>query len=159
MTHQTPDLTPPSPRRTEDAFARAVRADVDAARTAPKPWRVLLAAPLTAAMALGLFLVTTGDDGAPTSPVIGPVVALTAIDVAGSDDNDDDDDSTDSVDVAAVVDVVDDSDDDTLLALAGDAAVGGSGLAPAFAFADLDGSTEQDLAAVEAALDQALARL
>lgn len=145
MTHHD-DLLPPAPRRSDDAFSRAVRADVTAARAARVPLAAWLGVPLAAAAALAFVVVDRGPSPTSPSSLVGgaSLAALVEAEVDAEDDARD------------VVDAVDASDDDTLLAFAGDA---GSDLPPAFAFADLDGSTEQDLAAVEAALDLALARL
>ncbi len=138
-------LVPPAPRRSDDAFARAVRADIEAARAARSPWRLWLAAPLTAAAALGLVFISRG----PEVPSRLSADRLAALDEAEVDAEDA---PATLIDVVSAVDAID--EDDALVALAGSAEA-----APAFAFADLDGSSEQDLAAVEAALDRALARL
>jgi hypothetical protein len=140
----TTDLVPPPPRRSDEAFARAVRADVDAARAARAPWRLWMAAPLAAAAALGLVII----DRAPAveAPTPEQLALLVEAEVDAEDER------ASIVDVVAAVDAID--DEEVLGALAGSA-----GSAPVFAFADLDGSSEQDLAAVEAALDRALARL
>jgi hypothetical protein len=146
-TTPTPDdLVPPAPRRSDDAFARAVRADVEAARAARSPWRLWLAAPLTAATAFGLVFMARGPEVAPVVPTADRLAVLIEAEVDAEDA------PAAIVDVVAAVDAID--EDDALVALAGSAEA-----APAFAFADLDGSSEQDLAAVEAALDRALARL
>jgi hypothetical protein len=46
----------PAPRRSDDAFARAVRADVEARRSRPSPWAVSLWSGAGAAAALALFV-------------------------------------------------------------------------------------------------------
>jgi len=143
-TMPTNDLVPPSPRRSDEAFARAVRADVDAARVARAPWRLWLAAPMTAAAAFGLVSLGRGPEVEMPTPERLAVLVEAEVDA--------EDERASIVDVVAAVDAID--DDEALATLAGSAAS-----APAFAFADLDGSSEQDLAAVEAALDRALARL
>jgi hypothetical protein len=145
MTAPTNDLVPPAPRRSDDAFARAVRADVAAARTARAPWRLWLAAPLTAAAAFGLVFIARSPE-----PTVAPTADRLAVLVEAEVDAEDAPAAL--VDVVAAVDAID--EDDALVALAGSAET-----PPAFAFADLDGSSEQDLAAVEAALDRALAHL
>lgn len=142
-TTTTTGLVPPPPRRSDEAFARAVRADVDAVRVARAPWRLWVAAPLTAAAALGLLVI--GRAPAVEAPTPEQLAVLVEAEVDAEDER------ASIVDVVVAVDAI---DDEALGALAGSA-----GSAPAFAFADLDGSSEQDLAAVEAALDRALARL
>lgn len=144
-TTPTNDLMPPAPRRSDDAFARAVRADVEAARAARAPWRLWLAAPLTAAAAFGLVVIARGPEVS-SLPSPDHLAALVEAEVDAEDA------PAAIVDVVSAVDAID--EDDALVALAGSAEA-----APAFAFADLDGSSEQDLAAVEAALDRALAHL
>lgn len=145
-TPSTTDLVPPAPRRSDDAFARAVRADVDAARASRSPWRVWMAAPLTAAAAFGLVFIARGPEPTVAPPSADRLAMLVEAEVDAEDA------AAAIVDVVAAVDAID--EDDALVALAGSAET-----PPAFAFADLDGSSEQDLAAVEAALDRALAHL
>jgi hypothetical protein len=151
MTPKTPttphDLVPPAPGRSDDAFVRAVRADVDGVRAARGSWRLWWAAPLTAAAALGVVWFSRGPVVEATMP--DRLAALIEAEVDARDER------VTIIDVVAAVDAID--DDEALAFLAGSA--GSAGTAPAFAFADLDGSSEQDLAAVEAALDRALARL
>jgi hypothetical protein len=130
------NLSPPPPRRTNDAFARSVAADVAAARTAAAPWRALLAVSVAAAAAVAIVVGSSGGPavthgGVAVAPVAPVVPQATAVDA----------------DVDEVVEEV-----GARLAFAAD-------LDGDFAFAELDGSSEQELAAIEAALDKALRKL
>jgi hypothetical protein len=149
-TTTTTGLEPPPPHRSDEAFARAVRADIDDVRAARVSWRLWWAAPLTAAAALGVVWFSRGPSVEVPTP--DRLAALIEAEVDARDER------VTIIDVVAAVDAIE--DDEALAFLAGTAGSAGSaGSAPAFAFADLDGSSEQDLAAVEAALDRALARL
>jgi hypothetical protein len=141
MTHV--DLVPP-PRRSDDAFARSVRSDVDAARAARAPWRVLALALPTTAMAAAAVLFTVGGGGGgdgvgPVDP--GVMAALVEAEADAADDEF----------------ALDDVSDDDLVAFADVEQLTDQG--GAFAFPDLDGSSEQDLSDVEAALDDAIRNL
>jgi hypothetical protein len=122
---------PTSGRRSDDAFARAVKADIDAKR-APAWRRALvyggpaLAGAAAVVVAVG---VGVGDDSVDRAAL---VKAVNAADVA--------------VDLDAFADddlAFNDDDDD-------------SEFGDDFAIPGLAGSTEQELAAIEAALDDAL---
>jgi len=146
---------PPAPRRSDDAFARAVAADVDAARKNRLGFNFSLAVPAVAASAFAVVMaVSTSTPTAtptttPTTPMTAPTTAL----VIPEDADDDEFDLVEgAVDLAAVLD---DADESTLLALA-DIADSDS---DRFTFDALDGSTDQELADVEAALDSALRQL
>ena len=130
--------TVPEPRRTDDAFARSVAADVASTRQRRRFW---LAIPTLGAAAAALALVVTSSNpgDADAGDLTDPSGELAML---GSDD-----------DVAEVA-------DDTLLALAGTFAVEDEDpdfASDTFTLSALDGSTEQELRQLEAALDRALA--
>ena len=154
---------PPPPRRTDDAFAFAVGADVAAIRAAHssswRTWRWGLL-PVAAAAAVVFLVRSTSQPGE-----IDVVGTANFAEVATLEDTDvgaleasllatlDADDERPSF-IAVLDAVLEIDDDETLLALSGS-----NDPRPTFAFEELDGSSEQDLAAVEAALDRALAPL
>jgi hypothetical protein len=146
-----------APRRTEAAFARAVAADVAAARAR---WRFAL--PVFGAAAAAAVVVVVARPVAPVASTADVAAALEAraaqpalaADLHDRDAADDGTDGLDGLDGLDVADAVVVLDDRALLALAGDEV----GSAPDFAFEALDGSTGDELDAVEAALDDALAR-
>ena len=150
----SPDLVPPPPRRTDDAFALSVQGDVAAIIGARSRWRVwtLVALPTTALVAAVVLLTVGGGDPAVADSAMGSMVtarlggAAAAADLAADDFDADDDDF-------AIDDVIDDVSDDDLVAFAD------VDLPVAFAFQELDGSSEQDLAAVEHAFDHAIRHL
>jgi hypothetical protein len=81
-------------------------------------------------------------------------------DTVDGDDGEDGDDGDDDVNAADLGSALDDVDDRTLLALAGDAPEGDDEITgDDFSFSGVLGSSDQELAAVEAALDTALRRL
>jgi hypothetical protein len=144
MTHV--DLVPP-PRRSDDAFTRSVHIDVLAARAAPAPWRVLVFALPTTAMAAAAVLFTVGGVGGVDGPVaVGPVDPGVLAGLVESE-----------ADAADGEFALDDVSDDDLVAFAD--VEPPTDQPGAFAFPDLDGSSEQDLSAVEAALDDAIRNL
>jgi len=133
-------LVPP-PRRSDDAFARSVQSDVDAARAARAPWRVLaFALPTTAVAAAAVLFSIGGVDGAGAVDP-GVLAALVEAEADAADGNF----------------ALDDVSDDDLLAFA-DVEQPTDPLG-VFAFSELDGSSEQDLSDVEAALDDAIRNL
>jgi hypothetical protein len=142
MTHV--DLVPP-PRRSDDAFARSVHSDVAAARAARAPWRVLaFALPTTAVAAAAVLFTVGGDRGVGGTAAVEQGPGLLALVEAEADAADGEfalDDVSDD-DLVAFADVEQPTDQPG-----------------AFAFPDLDGSSEQDLSAVEAALDDAIRNL
>jgi hypothetical protein len=145
---------PPSPRRSDDAFAFAVGADVAAIRAARSSWRVWLWAPVSAAAAAGLLLVvqpsTKSAGEMPRGALPGEVDEADMATIAATLDAGDQRPS-----FVALIDAVDAIDDDaTLLALSGS-----NDSSPSFAFDELEGSSERDLVAIEMALDRALAPL
>lgn len=150
----SPDLVPPPPRRTDDAFALSVQGDVAAIIGARSRWRVwtLVALPTTALVAAVVLLTVGGGDPAVADSAMGSMVTArlggdaAAADLAADDFDADDDDF-------AIDDVIDDVSDDDLVAFAD------VDLPVAFAFQELDGSSEQDLAAVEQAFDHAIRHL
>ena len=150
----SPDLGPPPPRRTDDAFALSVQGDVAAIIGARSRWRVwtLVALPTTALVAAVVLLTVGGGDPAVADSAMGSMVTArlggdaAAADLAADDFDADDDDF-------AIDDVIDDVSDDDLVAFAD------VDLPVAFAFQELDGSSEQDLAAVEHAFDHAIRHL
>jgi hypothetical protein len=149
----SPDLVPPPPRRTDDAFALSVQGDVAAIIGARSRWRVwtLVALPTTALVAAAVLLTVGGGDPAVADSAMASMVTARlggAADLA-ADDFDDDDFAIDD----AIDDVIDDVSDDDLVAFAD------VDLPVAFAFQELDGSSEQDLAAVEQAFDHAIRHL
>jgi hypothetical protein len=157
--HSDDDLdtgAPPPPRRSDDAFARAVAADIDTVKAARTRWPWLALGPLTATAAALAFTFTTSSTPVDTTSPAPPTVTSVAIgDVNSSDDDDNDDDDLDVVDLDGALAS---ADDRTLLALADptdDAEITGDD----FSFSGLLGSSDQELAAVEAALDTALRRL
>ena len=120
---------PPVGRRTDDAFARAVRADVDAAR---KRWSPLwLSLPALAGAAAVVVAVSSGGG----SDVDARAIYVAALE--GSGDVEVFDDDVDGV--IAMADVADDDE------FAGDFAIPGIG-----------GSSDRELEDIEAALDHAL---
>ncbi len=140
-------LTPPDPRRSDDAFSRSVVADVDAARAKRFSILPLVALPGAAAAALALFISTTTVP-APEAPSGAALMALVEREVDAADAVDSFDADLDRFadeDLIAFVDAGD------VAAL--DTAITGVTLDP------IEGSSEQDLQAVEAALDQALREL
>lgn len=145
----SPDLVPPPPRRTDDAFALSVQGDVAAIIGARSRWRVwtLVALPTTALVAAAVLLTVGGGEPVVADSAMGSMVTARlggAADAADAADFDDDFDN----DFA-----IDDVSDDDLVAFADvDPPV-------AFAFQELDGSSEQDLAAVEHAFDHAIRHL
>ena len=143
---------PPAPRRSDEAFARAVAADIDAAKKSRFGFNFSLAVPAVAASAFAVVMaVSSTTPTTTTTPITAPAVAL----VIPADADDDEFDLVEgAVDLAAVLD---DADDSTLLALAD--TVGGDNGDDRFTFDALDGSTDQELADVEAALDSALRQL
>ena len=150
--NDTSDLlvTAPAPRRSDDAFARAVAADVaDAKKKRVGVFGLSFAVPATAAAAFAVVMAVTPSTTTTTATVpstIAVVMPVGSAEVA---------DDLALVDVLDVLDVIDDADDSTLLALAG----GNRSAGAAFAFVELDGSSDQELADVEAALDSALRQL
>ena len=151
----SPDLVPPPPRRTDDAFALSVQGDVAAIIGARSRWRVwtLVALPTTALVAAVVLLTVGGGDPAVADSAMGSMVTARLGGAAAADDFDDDDFAIDFA-IDDVIDVViDDVSDDDLVAFAD------VDLPVAFAFQELDGSSEQDLAAVEQAFDHAIRHL
>lgn len=143
---------PPAPRRSDDAFARAVAADVDAARKSRFGFNFSFAVPAVAASAFAVVMAvstSTPTTTTPTTPITAPTTALVIPEDA---DVDEFDLVEGAVDLAAVLD---DADESTLIALA-DTIDSDS---DRFTFDALDGSTDQELADVEAALDSALRQL
>ena len=147
----SPDLVPPPPRRTDDAFALSVQGDVAAIIGARSRWRVwtLVALPTTALVAAAVLLTVGGGDPAVADSAMASMVTArlggaAAADLAADDFDDDD---------FAIDDAIDDVSDDDLVAFAD------VDLPVAFAFQELDGSSEQDLAAVEQAFDHAIRHL
>ena len=142
----SPDLVPPPPRRTDDAFALSVQGDVAAIIGARSRWRVwtLVALPTTALVAAAVLLTVGGGEPVVADSAMGSMVTARLGGAADAADFDDDFDN----DFA-----IDDVSDDDLVAFADvDPPV-------AFAFQELDGSSEQDLAAVEHAFDHAIRHL
>lgn len=120
---------PATGRRSDDAFARAVKADVDAAST--PAWRRAFAVGGPVLAGAAAVVVAVNVAGGDTVDRAALVAAVNAADVA--------------VDLDAFADddlAFNDDDDDEF----GDD----------FAIPGLAGSTEQELAAIEAALDDAL---
>ena len=153
----SPDHVPPPPRRTDDAFALSVQGDVAAIIGARSRWRVwtLVAVPTTALVAAAVLLTVGGGEpvvadsamGATVTARLGGAAAAVAdFDDADFDDADFDADFDDDF-------AIDDVSDDDLVAFAD------VDLPVAFAFQELDGSSEQDLAAVEHAFDHAIRHL
>jgi hypothetical protein len=167
MTEPDDDLPalrdPTGPRRTDQAFARAVAADVAQRR------RFAALGPLLAPVGVGIAILAVVVARAPTppSPSLGPgsrsgevVAAVSVTDprVAARDDAEDgiadEAGEPDDMVVAADLDiVVEDLDDAALLAWVAPVADPGS-----FAFEGLDGSTDRELDEVERAFDAALAK-
>ena len=142
----SPDHVPPPPRRTDDAFALSVQGDVAAIIGARSRWRVwtLVAVPTTALVAAAVLLTVGGGEPVVADSAMGATVTARLGGAADAADFDDDFDN----DFA-----IDDVSDDDLVAFADvDSPV-------AFAFQELDGSSEQDLAAVEHAFDHAIRHL
>lgn len=153
MSHHDDDnfsfAVPPAPRRSDDAFARAVAADVDAARKNRLGIRFSLAVPAVAASAFAVVMaVSTTTPAAPTT-ITAPSVALV---IPADSDADEFDFVEGAVDLAGVMA---DADEGTLLALAESS----DDSSDRFTFDALDGSSDQELADVEAALDTALRQL
>lgn len=148
-------VVPPAPRRSNEAFARAVAADIDAVKAARTRWPWLALGPLAATAAAVVFTFTTSsapvDTASPTAPAVASV----------SDEADDTNDDTDDVDMADLGGELAAADDRTLLALADPANTDDEAeiTGDDFSFSGLLGSSDQELAAVEAALDTALRRL
>ena len=129
---------PPTGRRTDDAFARAVAADVNARRGRFKA--VWLGVPALAGAAA--VVVAVASPGADRD--VGRAVYAS---LAASADNDEDADlAAFDDDVIALADVDDDDDD----------AGFGFGGASDFAIPGLAGSSDGELEDIEAALDRAL---
>ena len=152
----SPDLVPPPPRRTDDAFALSVQGDVAAIIGARSRWRVwtLVALPTTALVAAAVLLTVGGGEPVVADSAMASMVTARlggAADVAAAADFDDDDFAID--DVSDDDFAIDDVSDDDLVAFAD------VDLPVAFAFQELDGSSEQDLAAVEQAFDHAIRHL
>lgn len=153
--NDTSDLlvTAPAPRRSDDAFARAVAADVaDAKKKRVGVFGLSFAVPATAAAAFAVVMAVTPSTTTTTATVPSTIAVVMPV---GSAEVADDLALASLVDVLDVLDVIDDADDSTLLALAG----GNRSAGAAFAFVELDGSSDQELADVEAALDSALRQL
>jgi hypothetical protein len=151
----SPDLMPPPPRRTDDAFALSVQGDVAAIIGARSRWRVwtLVAVPTTALVAAAVLLTVGGGEPVVADSAMGSMVTARlggAADAADFDDDFDDDFDNDFDDNDFAID---DVSDDDLVAFAD------VDLPVAFAFQELDGSSEQDLAAVEYAFDHAIRHL
>jgi hypothetical protein len=151
----SPDLMPPPPRRTDDAFALSVQGDVAAIIGARSRWRVwtLVAVPTTALVAAAVLLTVGGGEPVVADSAMGSMVTARlggAADAADFDDDFDDDFDNDFDDNDFAID---DVSDDDLVAFAD------VDLPVAFAFQELDGSSEQDLAAVEHAFDRAIRHL
>lgn len=156
-------IVPPSPRRSDDAFARAVAADVDAARSNRLNLRRAFGVPALAVAGAAFAVMITVMPS--TSPTTAPTTATTttaptapttiamAMPAGAAEIADDLD--VDDADLAAVID---DADDDVLLALVDTAGISADGAAD-FSFDALDGSTEQELEAIAAALDAATRQL
>jgi hypothetical protein len=151
-------LHPPEPRRSDDAFARSVIADVGAerARRAKRFSLAPLLALPAAAAAVAIMMSPTSTPGAPGAPGAPSAATLAAL-VEGEVDAAD---ATYGLDRFADEDLV--AFADTAVAFA-DSAVAADAFAEDFAsdFAieTLDGSSEQDLKAIERAFDRALRKL
>ncbi len=138
---------PATGRRSDEAFARRVRAGVDAARGAPLFSRRWLAVPaLIASAAAVLVVVGRLDARADARAENGRTIAFSTLEALADDDD---------ADLAVVdVDDVEAFDDDTLIALAGGEHDENDD--DLFAIPALDGSTPRELRDIEAALDRAL---
>jgi hypothetical protein len=155
----------PPPRRSDEAFARAVAADIDARNAARIRWPWLALGPLAATAAAFAFTLTTSTAPLDTTPVTAVASGAvnsssgTEIDEIADIDEIDEIDEIEEIDVADLDDALVTADDRTLLALADPATDDAEITGDDFSFSGLLGSSDQELAAVEAALDTALRRL
>ena len=155
-------VVPPTPRRSDEAFARAVAADVEAIKAARTRWPWLALGPLAATAAAVAFTFTTpstpSETTSPTPSTIARVAEASGADVAV--DSGSDRDTDEDVDAADLDGALADASDHTLLALADPTRDDTAEITDDdFSFAGVLGSSDQELAAVEAALDTALRRL
>ncbi len=148
---------PPPPRRSDEAFARAVAADIDAENAARTRWPWLALGPLAATAAAFAFTLTTSITPALTAVASG-AASTSEINESEIDEIDESDES-DEIDVADLDDALVTAGDRTLLALADPPNDDAEIASDDFSFWGLVGSSDQELAAVEAALDTALRRL